>query len=166
MAYECAVDLVPSGWFVMYIDEAENGGYHFEQWPIAQCFASTSRLGGLVDTIHREVEMTVEQVVAKYGIDAVSDKTRRAYQDEKFDTKVCVLHCIYPRRLSVSGARMAKNLPFASVHIELGSAEGHMLRESWIPRIPLRGSALDAGPGYRLSDRPDVSGAWLDPHRQ
>lgn len=154
VAYECAIDLVPAGWFVMYIDEKDGGGYHFEQWPIAQCCVSTSRLGGLVDTIHREVEMTVEQVVAKYGIDTVSDKTRTAYQNEKFDQKVNVLHCIYPRRLSVSGARMAKNLPFASVHIELGSSEGHMLRESGYHEFPcvvprwmlVPGTAYPTGP--------------------
>jgi hypothetical protein len=154
VSYECAIDLVPSGWFVMYIDEAENGGYYFEQWPIAQCYVSSSRLGGLVDTIHREVEMTVEQVVALYGIDAVSEKTRKAYEDDKLDQKVNVLHAIYPRRLSVSGARMAKNLPFASMHIELGSAEGHLLKESGYHEFPcvvprwmlVPGTAYPTGP--------------------
>ena len=154
VSYECAIDLVPSGWFVMYIDEAENGGYYFEQWPIAQCYVSSSRLGGLVDTIHREVEMTVEQVVSKYGIDNVSAKTRKAYEDDKLDNKVTILHVIHPRRLSVSGARMAKNLPFASIHLELGGAEGHTLRESGYHEFPcvvprwmlVPGTAYPTGP--------------------
>lgn len=37
-AYECAVDIVETGQFVLYVDEALEGGYSFEQWPLAQCF--------------------------------------------------------------------------------------------------------------------------------
>jgi hypothetical protein len=151
-AYECAIDLTAAGWFVLYIDAAKEGGYHFEQWPIAQCFICSSRLGGLVDTIYREVEMTVEQVVAEYGVDKVSKKTADCYRAEKFDEKVLVCHAIYPRQIHIVGAKRAKNLPFASIHFEVSAQ--HIIRESGYHEFPcvvprwvlIPGSAYATGP--------------------
>lgn len=152
-AFECCIDMVPAGWFVLYVDEAAEGGYHFEQWPVAQCFISASRPGGVVDTIYREVELTVEQVVAQYGIDKVSQRVAEAYRNEQFDEKVTICHAIEPRRLSlVGGGRMAKNLPFASYHVE--TATQHMLRESGYHEFPcavprwmlVPGTAYASGP--------------------
>lgn len=120
-AYECMIDLVDAGWFVLYVDEAKEGGYNFEQWPIGQCFVSASTPGGMIDTISREVELTVEQVVSKYGIDKVSRQVAEAYNAEKFDEKVTLIQQIYPRGIFAVGGRMAKNLPFASVHVELAT---------------------------------------------
>jgi hypothetical protein len=133
-AFECCVDIVGAGWFVLYIDEAKDGGYHFEQWPLGQCFVSASRAGGPVDTIYRELELTAEQMVAEYGLDKVSKKVSDAYQNEKYDEKFGVVHAIYPRQIHAVNGRMAKNLPFASCHIEVG--EKHTLRESGYHEFP------------------------------
>lgn len=151
-AFECCVDIVPAGWFVLYIDEAKEGGYHFEQWPIAQCYVSSSRMGGLVDTVYREVNLTVEQLVAEYGIDNVSNRAAESYRNEKFDDKVKIVHAIYPRAMHVVGAKRAKNLPFASCHVEI--ATNHLLRESGYHEFPcvvprwmlIPGSAYATGP--------------------
>lgn len=133
-AFECMVDMVDAGWFVLYIDEAKEGGYHFEQWPLGQCYVSSSKQGGVVDTIYREVEMTVEQIVAEYGIDKVSAKIAEAYNNDKLDDKFSVVHAIYPRQVHAVNGRMAKNLPFASCHIEVDSKQ--LLRESGYHEFP------------------------------
>lgn len=133
-AYECAVDIVDAGWFVMYIDEAKEGGLHFEQWPLAQCFISASKNGGLVDTIYREVSLTVEQLVEQYGIDSVSDTVKRSYAAEKYDDPISIVHAIYPRGLHAVGARRSKNLPFASSHVEVST--NHVLKESGYHEFP------------------------------
>lgn len=133
-AYECAIDMTAAGWFVLYIDEAKEGGYHFEQWPLGQCYISSSKLGGLVDTIYREVDMTVEQVVEEYGLNKVSNHVADAYRAEKYDDVVKVVHAIFPRRMHAVGAKFAKNLPFASVHIEVSTQ--HTLRESGYHEFP------------------------------
>ncbi len=135
VAYECAVDMVCAGWFVMYrkwIDSDK--AYHFEQWPISQCYISSSTQGGMVDTIYREVEMTVEQIVSEYGIDKVSDKIAAAYRDEKLDDKFRIVHAIYPRQAHVVNGLMAKNMPFASCHVEVDSKQ--LLRESGFHKFP------------------------------
>jgi hypothetical protein len=151
LTFDCALDFVVAGWPVLYADEEIDGGYRFEQWPIAQCFISASRAGGSVDTIYREVELTVEQVVTEYGIDNVSHQVAEAYRLEKYDEKVCICHAIYPRPVHMVGAKQAKNLPWASCHVEL--ATRHLLKEGgyhefpcFIPRMSLiPGTAYSVG---------------------
>lgn len=133
-AYECCIDMVPAGWFVLYIDEEDQGGFNFEQWPIAQCYVSASKKGGTIDTIYREDECTVEQLVNDYGIENVSDTVREKYNGEKFDDKIQICTAIYPRKMSVPGARLAKNLPFASCHFEISTKK--LLRESGYHEFP------------------------------
>lgn len=133
-AFECCIDIVAAGWFVLYIDEAPGGGFAFEQWPLGQCYISTSKLGGLIDTVFREVDMTVEQVVATYGLDKVSNQVAECYRNEKYDEYVKIVHAIEPRRMYAVGGKMAKNLPFASCHIEV--ATQHLLRESGYHEFP------------------------------
>lgn len=145
VAGECYGDLVPAGWFVMYIDEARDergnviGGFNFEQWPLHQCFVASSRPAGRVDTIYRKFCMTVEQVVAEYGIDKVSEDTRRKFDAGKLDEKVEVLWSIEPRRFEGDDAAKARgvlsvNLPFQSIHMECGKK--HILREGGYHEFP------------------------------
>jgi len=133
-AFECCIDIVAAGWFVLYIDEAKGGGFSFEQWPLSECYISSSKLGGLIDTVYREVDMTVEQVVNAYGIDKVSDKVAEAYRNEKFDEFVKILHAIEPRKMYAVGSKLAKNLPFSSCHIEVATQQ--VLRESGYHEFP------------------------------
>ncbi|MFX5718743.1 phage head-tail adapter protein, partial [Acinetobacter baumannii] len=66
-AYENLSDLIPAGWFVMFIDQAKDeqgkpiGGFNFEPWPLWQCYVAASTSQGRVDTIHRQWCPTVEQ---------------------------------------------------------------------------------------------------------
>lgn len=149
---DAMLDTMWAGWFVLYEDEAPEGGYYFELWPIGQCTIASSRSGTKIDTVYREWEYSVSQVVAEYGEDNVSQKVRDAFRDEKFDQKVKLLHAIEPRALYVVGSRMSKELPFSSCHVEVES--GHILREGGYHEFPcmvprwarLPGSAYAVGP--------------------
>ncbi|KVZ05919.1 portal protein [Burkholderia stagnalis] len=135
VGFECCLDMVPAGWFVMYIDvDREVGGFKFEQWPIAGCYIAASKPGGAADTCLRVYELSVEQVVNEFGLKNVTDKTRQLYEQEKYDEKVQMLHAIYPRHVHVVGALRARNMPFASVHIEVG--EKQAVRESGYHECP------------------------------
>ena len=140
VAGECYSDMVPAGWFVLYIDEGKDekgrpiGGYNFEQWPLYQCYVASSKPAGRVDTIYRVFEPTVEQVVAEYGIDKVSDATAKLFHDGKLTDKVPMLWAIEPRREGQYGAKLAKNLPFRSCHME--RQKKHIVRESGYHEFP------------------------------
>ncbi|MEM5429392.1 portal protein [Cupriavidus oxalaticus] len=135
VGFECCLDLVAVGWFVLYIDvDREEGGYTFEQWPVQSCYITCSKAGGAPDTLMRCYEMTVEQTVNKFGIDNVSAKTRDMYREQKYDEKVKLLRAIYPRKIHAVGAVRAQNMPFASCDIEV---EGKVVvRESGYHECP------------------------------
>lgn len=135
-AGECHSDLIPAGWFVLYVAEADEGGYQFEHWPMAECYIAASKPGRAVDTVYREFELTVEQLVGQYGLKNVSPQVAEKYSQggSALDEKVWVVWVIEPRALSVVGPAMAKNKPFASRHHEV--ATQHMLRESGYDEFP------------------------------
>lgn len=134
-AFECAMDLVAAGWFALFIDvDRERGGFSFSEWPIASVYASTTKAGGLVDTVFREYTLTAEQAVEEFGAGSVSaDTLKKATTDP--DAKVRICHAIYPRRPYAVGARLAKNLPVASCHFEIDTK--HQLRESGYHEMPV-----------------------------
>ncbi|MFT3720408.1 portal protein [Pseudorhodoferax sp.] len=133
-SFDGLLDSLIAGWFVLYQDEAEEGGFYFECWPLGQCTIASSRNGALIDTVYREWDATVGQVVAEYGLDAVSAQVRRKYEDGEIDVKIRLLHAIEPREVGDSGARLARNMRWASVHKEC--ATDTILRESGYHEFP------------------------------
>jgi hypothetical protein len=137
-AYEGYSDLLPAGWFVMYIEQAKDSqgrdapGFNFEAWPLKQCYAASSKAQGKVDTIYRTWEPTVEQMVTEYGHDKVSKTTRKMYDEGKLTEKVSMLWAIEPRRGATG--MLAKNLPFRSCHMERNSKT--IVRESGYHEFP------------------------------
>jgi hypothetical protein len=151
-AYDAVLSIIVCGWFVLYLDEDENGGYYTENWPTSQCYIASTRQGGKVDTIYRQFPMAAGAMVQEYGRDKVSESVRRMVDAGKQDETVDVLWAIEPRRDYSPGSAIATRLPFASCHIEL--ANGHVLRESGYHEFPcvaprwrrLPGSAYALGP--------------------
>lgn len=122
VAFESCLDIVAAGWFVLYIDvDRELGGYHFEEWPLASCYIAASKPGGAPDTLIRCYDLTAEQAIKDFGEEMVSDKVRQLISNDKPDEKVRFVQSIYPRTGSSPDAVRAKNMPFASVHIECDS---------------------------------------------
>lgn len=135
-AGECHSDLIPAGWFVLYTAEADEGGYHFEHWPMAECYIASSKPGRNVDIVYREFELTIEQVVKQYGLANCSTQVQDKYKlgGSALDEKIWILWVIEPRPLHVVGPALAKNKPFASRHHEV--AAQHTLRESGYDEFP------------------------------
>lgn len=132
--FECALDIVGGGWFVLFIDEdRDRGGLAFTQYHLASCYLSSTRADGRPDTLYRPYTLTAEQAIAEFGEAEVGEKVREAAKkspDEKFE----FVHCVYPREGAKPGAVMAKNLPFASLHIDAVSKR--VVRESGYHECP------------------------------
>lgn len=144
-AFEAVTDAVCAGWFALYIEEdPKGGGLRFHQWPLSGVYVSTSTPGGLADTVYRCFALTAEQAVAEFGEQeegieggksfGVSQKTAKLAK-EKPDEKVEFVHAIYPRTQTVKAPRLAKNLPIASVHVEV--QEKRIVRESGYHEMPV-----------------------------
>lgn len=133
-AYEGMIDEVCAGWFVMYIDQdRERGGFTFQLWPISSCYLAASREGMPIDIVYRCYQLTAEQAVAEFGQDNLSSDIVKA-AETKPDDKFEFVHAIQPRETYVVDARMAKNLPVGSYHIEVQSRR--LVRESGYHEMP------------------------------
>lgn len=131
---ECALDLVIAGWFPLFPDiDDEYGGFRFEEWPISQCYIGASKLGGPVDTIAREYAPTAEQALKEFP-SGVSATTRKMAADTP-DKPVQLVRLIYPRADGYEGAKLARNLPFASCTYE--AATKHLVKEAGYHEFPV-----------------------------
>lgn len=161
--FECVLDLIPSGWFVLFTDlnHEAGGGYAFEQWPIAECWITSTRQDGRADTIFRQYSLTAQQAVAHFTKRGgkVSEKLREKAETKPYEL-VELVRVIEPRASYKEGAKLARNLPFSSCDIEVDGQ--HVILESGfhefpcaIPRWTLRPrSSYAVGPAFRAL--PDI----------
>lgn len=149
--FEAASDLTGAGWFVLFIDEnPERGGLVFTQYPLAECFITSTRPDGRADTLYRPYQISALQAVTQFGAAAVSDQVRKLAAD-KPDDLVEFVHAVYPRQDASPRAQLAKNLPFASVHVEV--ATQRVVRESGYHECPFiapRWKKIEANSAYGI----------------
>jgi hypothetical protein len=158
--FEAALDLAIAGQFALFVDEdPDRGGFKFDLWPLAQCYTAASKPGGKIDTVYRTYSLSAEQAVNDFGEENLSEGLLKAYHENP-DAQFEFVHAIYPRKVSVPNARLAKNLPIASCHIE--KQVKRVVRESGFHEMPvivprwmlIPGSHLAVGPMFEVL--PDV----------
>lgn len=81
-----------------------------------------------VDTLYRELQMTVRQVVDKFGLDKVTPQTRSKYDGGQFELPVYVDHLISPNQDRAPGKIDARNKAWSSCYWERAATT--FLRES------------------------------------
>jgi hypothetical protein len=99
-------------------------------------FAIATNFRGEVDTLYREFQLTVAQLVKEFGIDNVSDMARNAFTAGKLNMWVTVLHAIEPRADRDQAKKDNKNMPWASIYFEMGENTSKVLRESGFKKFP------------------------------
>ncbi|RMD00056.1 phage head-tail adapter protein [Aquitalea palustris] len=99
-------------------------------------YAIATNFQGRVDTLYREFQLTVGQLVKEFGIDNVSPGTRNMYERGTLDSWVTVLHAIEPRSDRDPSKLDAMNMAWRDIYLEQGNAEGKFLRESGFERFP------------------------------
>jgi hypothetical protein len=102
--------------------------HHYPQ-TIGQ-YAIATNPEGRVDTLYREFSKTVGELVKEYGKDNCTPRTQELYDNGNLDMWVTVRQAVEPRADRDPTQRDAKNMPWASVTWEEGSAPGKYLRES------------------------------------
>lgn len=97
---------------------------------------------GVVNTLYREFDMTVENIVTKFGAlnpksgsadwSNISTHVKQAWDAGNLDNWVTVVHAIAPRASHERepGKRTPKNMPISSCYLELNGNEDRLLRES------------------------------------
>ena len=152
VGFDCNFDMVIAGQFALFVDEAPEGGYFFEQWPLANTYYASSRPGGPIDTVANEFALSAEQAVNNYGEDMVSEQIREAYRKGNVDQQFEFVRMVYPR--PGPHGMLSRNLPIASCHVE--KAQRKLVREKGYHEMPvgvprwklIPGSAYALGPAY------------------
>ena len=92
---------------------------------------------GYVNTMMREFQMTVGQIVSKFGRNNCSQTVRNLYDRGNFDAWVDVYHLIEPRTERDPRYQDAMNMPFRSAYFEPGKDDwDKFLRESGYELFP------------------------------
>ena len=100
-------------------------------------FAIATDYQGRVNTLYREFEKTVGEVVAEFGYKNCSNSTKHLYDRGSLDQWIRIIHCIEPRSARDPRMKDAKNMPYASIYFEVGGEHNKYLRESGFKDFPV-----------------------------
>ena len=101
-------------------------------------YALATNAEGEVDTLCREFQMTVAQLVEQFGKDNCSATVRNLYSKGQYDAWVDVVHMVQPRKERDYGKRDGRNMRFASCYLEPGKDQNdQFLNESGFERFPV-----------------------------
>lgn len=138
---ESMLDLLTLGTDAIFTDERNQdqpqlGCLRYEPWTILELSIAEGK-HGRPEMFYRVREMTIRHLIETYGIDNVSDKSRDMFKRGATEECVKVLHVIEPRseKDMVKNSLAAKDMPIASVHIEMDA--NHICRNSGFqePRV-------------------------------
>jgi hypothetical protein len=99
-------------------------------------YAVAANSRGRVDTLYRECQMTVGQMVREFGKEQCSLSVQNMYNTGTLDKWITVLHVIEPRADREPGKRDAKNMAWKSIYFEPGGDKERTLRESGFKAFP------------------------------
>jgi hypothetical protein len=119
---------------LIVLADYDNVIHHYALTAGEYTFAADYR--GRVDTLYREYQLTVAQVMREYGKEAVSTTVRNLFDRGALEQPVTVMHAIEPRAGRDLMKRDGRNMAWKSVCWEKGREEDKVLRESGFKRFP------------------------------
>lgn len=90
-----------------------------------------------VNTFAREFEMTVRQIVKKFGLSNVSATVRNAYDSSNYNQKFTICHYIEPNEDYKPSSPLARHKAFRSTYFESGGNGDKVLRDSGYDMFPV-----------------------------
>ena len=108
--------------------------HHYPLTTGEYCIATNAK--GEVNTLYREFQMTVGQIVGEFGIDKVTPMTKNMHDRGSLDQWITVVHAIEPRVDRDPRKFDAQNMAWRSCYFELNADRGKYLRESGFKRFP------------------------------
>lgn len=141
--HEVYMDILGSGTGAMHLELDDQDPLRAYVWPVGQFLLANSRRLQ-VDTIFRDVAMTVSQMVEEFGFEALSPRVQRMVKGQRWDDWVKVVHAIQPNRLYDAKRNPqyddVDGQPYRSCWFELdvgGDKHDRLLAERGYDRFPV-----------------------------
>ncbi len=116
------------------MDDFDSVLWHYHT-PVGE-YALASDYKGRVDTLFREFQKPVGEVVKEFGLENCSVTVRNLYNAGSLDAWVTLVHAIQPRSDRDLSKPDAKNKAWSSCYFELGQDNDKVLREGGFDRFP------------------------------
>ena len=101
-------------------------------------YALATNHKGVVDTMAREFQMTVGQLVSQFGLESTSKTVQALHKQGRLDAWVDVIHLVEPRNARDRTKDDPKNMAFSSCYMEPGKDDPQQyLRESGFRKFPV-----------------------------
>lgn len=98
------------------------------------CIATDYR--GNVNTLYREFQKTVAEIVGEFGYDKCTTSTKNLFDSGSLDQWITIIHAIEPREDRDPSKKDSKNMPFKSCYFEVNAEPGRYLSESGFKYFP------------------------------
>ena len=122
-------------WANIILPDFDNVIHHYPLTIGEYALAANNR--GQVDTVCREMKMTVASMVEEFGLSACSQTVQSLWRAANYDTWIDVIHLIQPRRKRDQSLADSKNMPWESVYFEPSRDDfDTYLRESGFRQFP------------------------------
>lgn len=121
----------------IYVKEKEDDRavpVRYEAWSIKGRYIDEGPDGN-IDTIFSEISMSVRNAVKVYGYKNLSARVRKDFDNGDIENKVKILHVIEPRLERDKSKKGVKDMPIASIHIEVDTRK--ILKESGMEEMPV-----------------------------
>ena len=121
----------------IYVKEKEDDRavpVRYEAWSIKGRYIDEGPDGN-IDTIFSEISMSVRNAVKVYGYENLSARVRKDFDNGDIENKVKILHVIEPRLERDKSKKGVKDMPIASIHIEVDTRK--ILKESGMEEMPV-----------------------------
>lgn len=138
----------------LVLQNYDNVIHHYPH-TVGQYYLAQSALGS-VDTVYREFNMSVSQLVEEFGKDNVSPTIRALYTRGSLDSPVVVRHVIEPRYDRDRMKRDKWNMPWKSCYYEKGADTEMLLREGGFEEYPALSPRWDTQGGDTYGRSPGV----------
>jgi len=99
-------------------------------------YAIATNPEGEVDTLYREFEMRVSEMIKEFGRDACSSTVKSLYDQGNNQAWIPVIHAIEPRYYRDPTKRDVRNMKWGSYYFELGGDSNKALRETGFNQFP------------------------------
>ncbi len=132
--HECYLSYGAFGNLILFVEEIlKQDSLSFLSLPLYECYAVENQYN-FIDTLYRKYNRTVEQLVKKFGKEALHPDVQEMVRNNKLDKQIECFHIIAPRETIELISPKSVDKPFASIYVD--KKHKHLIYEGGFDEQP------------------------------